>query len=246
MTIVFVHGVPETAAIWDDLRGHVQGHSIALQLPGFGGPRPDGFAATMDDYASWLIGELESIPGPVDLVGHDWGGILTTRIATIAADRVRSWVTDAVTVVDPDFAWHDFAKIWQTAGEGEKWWEDLRSSPGDSAALFAALGVPEADAVTMVSAIDATMISCILDLYRSAVGIGRFWQASGPAAAPGMVLIGDADPFGDLDRSRSIGGRLGADVALLEGTGHFWPLQAAAQGAQALHAFWSRLDGGPA
>jgi pimeloyl-ACP methyl ester carboxylesterase len=245
MTFVFVHGVPETAAIWDDLRGRLQGNSIALELPGFGGPRPDGFAATMDDYAEWLLGALEHIEGPVDLVGHDWGGILTTRVATIAPDRLRSWVTDAVTAVHPDFTWHEFAKIWQSPGAGEKYWEDLRSSPADSAAVFAALGVPEADARAMVAAIDATMVGCILDLYRSAVDIGRSWQASGPLAAPGLVLIGGDDPFGDLDRSRSIGRQLGADVAVLEGAGHWWPLQAAQEGAQALESFWASLDSSP-
>jgi pimeloyl-ACP methyl ester carboxylesterase len=242
MTSVFVHGVPETAAIWNDLRGRLQGHSIALELPGFGTPRPDGFAATMDGYTGWLLGELDRVQGPVDLVGHDWGGILTTRVATIAPDRVRSWVTDAVTAVDPDFTWHEFARIWQTPGAGEKYWEDLRSSPAESAAVFAALGIPEDDARAMVTAIDAAMVSCILDLYRSAVDIGRAWQASGPAAAPGLVLIGGADPFGDLDRSRSIGGRLGADIAVLEGAGHWWPLQAASEGAAALESFWARLD----
>jgi predicted alpha/beta hydrolase family esterase len=69
------------------------------------------------------------------------------------------------------------------------------------------------------------MVSCILDLYRSAVDIGRSWHASDPVAAPGLVVVGGADPFGDLDRSRSIGGRLGADVVVLEGAGHWWPGQ---------------------
>ena len=40
--IVFVHGVPETAAIWDKVRGAIDQDSVALALPGFGSPRPEG------------------------------------------------------------------------------------------------------------------------------------------------------------------------------------------------------------
>ena len=44
---VFLHGVPETAAIWDGVRSRVDGDSVALSLPGFGCPRPAGFASTL-------------------------------------------------------------------------------------------------------------------------------------------------------------------------------------------------------
>jgi hypothetical protein len=33
---VFVHGVPETAVVWDGLRDDLGGYSVALTLPGFG------------------------------------------------------------------------------------------------------------------------------------------------------------------------------------------------------------------
>ncbi|WP_162641660.1 hypothetical protein [Streptosporangium sp. 'caverna'] len=51
MTSVFVHGVPETAKVWDRLRSHLPGESIALKLPGFGAPRPDGFDCSTEEYA---------------------------------------------------------------------------------------------------------------------------------------------------------------------------------------------------
>ncbi|MBV9170929.1 MAG: alpha/beta fold hydrolase, partial [Chloroflexi bacterium] len=75
MPIVLVHGNPETDAIWDDLRQHLgRDDVVALSPPGFGAPVPAGFGATSDEYVAWLVGELEAMPGPVDLVGHDWGG----------------------------------------------------------------------------------------------------------------------------------------------------------------------------
>ncbi|NLD75067.1 MAG: alpha/beta fold hydrolase, partial [Acidimicrobiales bacterium] len=117
--IVFVHGVPETAAYWDRLRAEIDEPSMAVSLPGFGSPRPEGFGATKDDYADWLVGELAAIDEPVDLVGHDWGAGLTYRIATAHGDLVRSWAADVATIVHPDQVWHDFAQIWQTPDEGE-------------------------------------------------------------------------------------------------------------------------------
>jgi len=79
-TVVLVHGNPETAAIWGPLTAALatRGHTdvVALSPPGFGAPVPDGFDPTMDNYADWLVGELETIQGTgteIDLVGHDWG-----------------------------------------------------------------------------------------------------------------------------------------------------------------------------
>jgi len=48
--IVLVHGVPETAALWDRLRSHLDGESVAVALPGFGCARPDGFPATLSAF----------------------------------------------------------------------------------------------------------------------------------------------------------------------------------------------------
>src|SRR5688500_1050200 len=125
MPVVLVHGVPETPAIWNDLRKHLQRDDVvALQLPGFGCPAPDGWTATKEEYVAWLARELEAIDEPVDLLGHDWGGGFTVRLVSTRPDLVRSWVTDAAGIGHPGFEWHAFAKIWQTPGEGEKFMDD--------------------------------------------------------------------------------------------------------------------------
>jgi pimeloyl-ACP methyl ester carboxylesterase len=72
MPVVFVHGVPEVAAIWTPLLAELgRDDAITLSPPGFGAPVPDGFGATSDEYLAWLTGELAGISGPVDLIGHD-------------------------------------------------------------------------------------------------------------------------------------------------------------------------------
>lgn len=242
MTTVFVHGVPETAAVWDRLRAELDRESVALALPGFGGPRPAGFGATMDEYVGWLVGELEGLDGSIDLVGHDWGGILTARIATTGSTPLRSWVSDSAGAIDPDFTWHDLARTWQTPGDGEAFFAGLQDDPTGAAELLTAVGVPEADATGMVATLDDTMVGCILDLYRSAANIGRDWGHEGRGAPQGLVLVGAADPLGDEARSRASAASLGAEFAAIDGAGHWWPLQTAAAGARALESFWSHCS----
>jgi pimeloyl-ACP methyl ester carboxylesterase len=243
VTRVLVHGVPETAAIWDDVRAELDGDVVTLGLPGFGTPRPAGFGATKDEYADWLRGELDALEPPIDLVGHDWGGILTTHIVTSAPGGIRSWATDALTTVDPGFEWHDLAKVWQTPGEGEEFWANVRAAPDDSAVLFASFGIPQDRARSMIDAMDETMTGCILDLYRSATTIGRDWEARGAVALPGIVLVGSEDPYADLGKAGPVVERLGARVVTLEGAGHFWPVQHPAAAARALEEFWADLPG---
>ena len=128
---VLVHGVPETAGLWRKVQPLLGGESVALWLPGFGVPRPVGFGATKDEYVDWLVGELERLDGPIDLIGHDWGAGLTYRVATAHGDRIHAWSADVANVMHPDYVWHDVAQIWQTPGNGETFFQaQLDSPPG--------------------------------------------------------------------------------------------------------------------
>ncbi|MEO7555569.1 MAG: alpha/beta hydrolase [Acidimicrobiales bacterium] len=241
--IVFVHGVPEIAAIWDKVRAAVSRESVALSLPGFGCPRPEGFAATKDDYADWLLGELDQIDGPIDLVGHDWGAGLTYRIATTHGDRLHSWVADIGNIAHPDYEWHDLGKLWQTPGEGEAFVE-LQTSMKleERAALFESFLVPPDDAIEMAETADATMWSCILAMYRSATPNPHAdWGPWTPTSAPGLVLHPTADLLGDETLSAEVAAQLGARFARIEGAGHFWPYQKPEAAVVILEEFWASL-----
>jgi len=242
--IVFVHGVPETAAIWRKVRDRLDRESVALAMPGFGCPRPEGFGATKDDYVEWLVGELDRIEGPVDLVGHDWGAGLTYRVATAHGDRLHSWAADVANIAHPDYEWHDFAKLWQTPGEGEAFVESQNAaSPEERATLFEAMGVPPDDALEMAAASDATMGACILALYRSATpNPHHAWGPWSPTSAPGQVLHPTEDPFGEETMAGEVADALGARFERIEGAGHFWPYQTPDPAAAVLESFWSTLD----
>jgi pimeloyl-ACP methyl ester carboxylesterase len=121
MTVVMVHGNPETAAVWGPLLAELRRDDVVtLSPPGFGAPIPDGFGCTVGEYREWLVGELERMDGPVDLVGHDWGGGHVVNVAMARPDLLRSWTTDVVGVFDPGYEWHDLAQVWQVPGEGER------------------------------------------------------------------------------------------------------------------------------
>lgn len=242
--IVFVHGVPETDAIWTNVRAAIGRPSVALPLPGFGCPRPDGFAGNKEDYAAWLLSELDRIEEPVDLVGHDWGAGLTYRIATAHGDRLHSWVADIGNIAHPDYEWHDIGKLWQTPGAGEDFVASQNAAaPEERAALFEAMGVGHADAMEMAAASDATMGECILALYRSAMPNPHAdWGPWSPTAAPGLVLHPAEDPFGDATMAAQVAESLGARFETLPGAGHFWPYQVPIEAASVLVSFWDSLD----
>jgi pimeloyl-ACP methyl ester carboxylesterase len=241
--IAFVHGVPETAAIWDKVRARIGRPSVALALPGFGNPRPPGFGATKDDYLAWLLEQLDALDDPVDLVGHDWGAILTARVASAHGDRVRSFVFDCGNVSHPDYEWHAFAQIWQTPGEGEAFFEAQASSDlEDRAVGLTGLGVPLEDAREMAAAGDEVMGGCILDLYRSATPNPHAdWGPLQSSAATGLVLHPTEDPFSDEPKAREVAAALGAGFGTLDGASHFWPYQAPDAAAAALEGFWAQL-----
>jgi hypothetical protein len=59
----------------------------------------------------------------------------------------------------------------------------------------------------------------------------------GPTTPPGLVLAPSEEPFGDGAMSEVVAGLLGARHQVLEGVGHWWPLQAPDQGTEAISAF---------
>ena len=244
MPAVLVHGVPETSALWDGLAPLLgRDDVVTLQLPGFGTPRPAGFGATKEDYVDWLVGELESRQGdgPIDLVGHDWGGGFTVRLVSIRPDLVRSWVTDGAGLGDIEFEWHDFAKIWQTPEEGEKFWAEQLATPVEErAGVFELFGLSHDSAVKLSGMVDETMAGCILPLYRSATNVGVEWAPDfHDIPKPGLVLAATEDAFLSLDRSRVGAERAGARFEVLEGLGHWWMLQDPARAAAVIRDFWS-------
>jgi pimeloyl-ACP methyl ester carboxylesterase len=248
VTVVLVHGNPETDAVWDrlvDALGRTD--VVRLSPPGFGAPLPSGFSATFLAYRDWLVGELESIEQPVDLVGHDWGGGHVVNAVMQRPDLVRSWASDVIGLFDRDYVWHDMAQGFQTPGTGEQLVAMMQDGTVEERAQqLVAFGIPADVANSFAAAQGPEMGQAILALYRSArqpamADSGRALENA--AARPGLSLSATEDPFvGSDEMRRRAADRAGARTAVLDGLGHWWMVQDPAAGAEALTRFWGSLD----
>ncbi|MFG1603364.1 alpha/beta fold hydrolase [Actinoplanes sp. NPDC049265] len=248
MTIVFVHGVPVTSAVWAPLIGELPAslrpEVVRLSPPGFGAPLPAGFGATFLGYRDWLIGELARLDTPADLVGHDFGGGYVLEAAMARPDLVRSWVSDTIGGYEPDFTWHEIAKLWQTPGAGERHIEETFA--GDAAqrtARMIAWGIPAPAAGEVALGQGPEMGRAILSLYRSVpentlAERGRDLAAA--AARPGLVPVATGDlTVGSVALRHRAARRAGAHAADLDGLGHWWMLEDPARAARMLTDFWA-------
>ena len=248
---VFVHGNPETPVIWGPLTHALGDHAATFtpQLPGFGTPAPDGFTATIDEYVDWLEGEVATIAaehGPVDLVGHDWGGGLVIGLADRRPELLRSWVSDVLGLFHADYVWHDFAQVWQTAGAGEEMITSMLATPRpDRIAGMNAMGLPSPVADELIDTFDAEFGRCVLALYRSAAQPemarrGAALDAIG--TRPGLAIHATEDPFGRSPQmTADMAARIGCQVGTLRGQGHWWMLTDPVGGARLLTDFWSAI-----
>jgi pimeloyl-ACP methyl ester carboxylesterase len=248
MTVVLVHGNPETDAVWDPVVEALDRDDVVrLSPPGFGAPLPDGWPATHLHYRDWLEDELTKFDDPVDLVGHDWGGGHVINVVMHRPALVRSWASDLIGVFDPDYVWHDLAQVWQTPGDGEALVETMMGGTlQDRAEQLTGLGLTPAVATSMAAGQGPDMGRAILALYRSAaqpamVEAGR--NLENAAARPGLSILASEDHYvGSEKIRRRAAERAGARTEVLDGLGHWWMVQDPSRGAAALTQFWDSLE----
>jgi pimeloyl-ACP methyl ester carboxylesterase len=240
MPAVFVHGVPDTPEVWDGVVCRLGRKDVVrLALPGFACPLPLGFGATKEEYVDWMLGQLATLTGPIDLVGHDWGGLLVTRVVSVRPTVARSWAVGAAPL-DREYVWHQAARAWQTPGMGEKVMAGLTAETLQ-AALVAA-GVPAADAARAGGKLDPTMKQCILNLYRSAVNVGAEWEDDlRRVSAPGLVLWGEKDPYASVDFGARLAEKTRARFVQFSECSHWWQLERPAEVAAELERHWSAV-----
>lgn len=237
MPAVLVHGIPDTHRVWNRVRSHLKRSDvIALDLPGFGVPVPDDLVITADNYVDWIIAQIEAIGEPVDLVGHDFGCILTARVASLRPDLIRSWVGISGPI-DPEYEPHAFAKACMTPGVGETMMAQVADE--DWVPQFVAAGVPEQEAVSTVSFMDDTMKDAILKLYRTQFDVTNQWYAElGGATSRSMIVWGIEDEFLPDRFADRLGEATASEAVIKYRTGHWVPIVKPEELVQTLEAFW--------
>ena len=249
-TKVFVHGNPETSAVWSllvaELKKRGVDNIVLLTPPGFGAPTPAGWGGTMREYRNWLIAELEAIGGDIDLVGHDWGAGHVYGVLAERPDIARTWAADCAGLMHADYQWHDAAQGWQAPELGEQMVAGMVAMPDEQFVdAFSGLGMTREIAAEVKSHINDEMARCILALYRDAaqpalVPIGNKFAAVQPKN--GLVIIAEEDHYaGTLETMTSVANSVGAEVAVLPEVGHWWMCQRPDLGADMLMAHWASL-----
>lgn len=246
MTKVFVHGNPETEYVWEPLVQALAKLGISdihrVSPPGFGAPVPEGFGGTREDHKDWLIGEIEKIGEPVDLLGHDWGAGHTYGVAAARPDLLRSWAADCAGLMHPDYNWHPAAQAWQTAGEGEASIEQIIAMTPDE--LVSGFGVPQALAPTMAENLDARMGEAILRIYRSAKQPDMRQLGDKLAASerrPSLLIHATEDPYVPPEMVFDVADRTGSQILTLKGLQHWWMWEDPAGAAKGLAGFWASI-----
>ena len=245
---LFIHGVPDSPAIWRPLLTELDlgDTPVAVPaLPGFTAPLPAGFAATKEAYADWAVGEAETLVaahGPIDIVGHDWGALIAQRVAMLRPDLIRSWAISNA-VIDPDYRGHRIARIWNTPILGEIF---MALSKADKLADgLAAQGMPADIAREEAEQWkNKDKRRAILKLYRSAKGLSfaHDWALDIPKLpANGALIWGEGDPYVELSVARRYAANTGTPLTVIEGAGHWAIAERPAAVAAALHAFWNGL-----
>lgn len=245
---VFVHGNPETSAIWQPLGAELASRGVndivLLSPPGFGVPTPSGWSATQESYVDWLIAEIEQLGTPIDIVGHDWGAGHVYGVLARRPELITSWVADCGGLLHRDYRWHDAAQAWQTPGVGEETVGMLtHMDKADLVGVLQGLGMSREIAAAVADHVNDEMGRCILSLYRSAAqpamrNLGTHLANS--RLPRGAVIIPTADTYpGTPDMARDVARSLGATTIELADRGHWWMIEDPGSAAERMIDFWN-------
>lgn len=127
-TVLLLHGNPTWAYLYRDVLAELGGEvrCLAPDYPGFGrSRRPGWYRCSPREHAAVvreLVRDLE--PGPLILVGHDWGGPIGLAVAASMPDRVTGLVLSNTWCWRPDLRMWGFSLLM-----GGRWpgrWLQLR------------------------------------------------------------------------------------------------------------------------
>ncbi|MEJ2515463.1 MAG: alpha/beta hydrolase [Gammaproteobacteria bacterium] len=231
--IFCMHGNPDSRHSWEPLFAELsEGYRlIAPDFPGFGDSQPlpsevEASPETMARFWDEFLGAA-GIDTPVHVIVHDFGGPWLLPWVACYPEKVRS-VFILNTVFHRDYAWHSWARIWQTPLLGElamlltsRWL--LRREMA-----LQAPGVPLEVVDAAYDRMHRTMKATVLRWYRSHARPAEVfdpWEDRLLAALeniPARVVWGDQDPY----IPARIADRFGVEAVHLTDYGHWLHLQA--------------------
>ena len=249
MAVMFIHGVPETGAIWEPLVKALdidEGTWRAPTYPGFGSePQPEGFNPTLENYALWLADQVDelvlSTGGPIDIVGHDFGAALALRVSSTHPQNVRSWSL-MNSLIDSSLKPHLPARLLKAPWIGRLILSTFRSKRL-MRRFYLQQGVPIELADQEASNITIEMRRCISSIYRSSdPQLAETWEAElNQLPQHGLLIFGDRDPYVPITAAQRFANCWDAALHIETGAGHWAFAEHPNEIALVLKSFWRNL-----
>jgi len=225
--LLCLHGYPTSSFLWRSLAPALAGARtiIAPDLPGFGDSDLGTSSGTWEEQVSFLESFVVSLDlASVDLVVHDWGGLIGLRWACDRSSRVdRLVITN--TGFFPEGRWHGMAEIMRTPEAGESLMDGFTSEGFAGMMRLVCPSMPDPALAEYWKALATPeRRAAKLALYRSG-NFAKLEAYRGRLAAlarPTLIVWGASDRFapagGAVRFAREIAG---SRLVLLPGVGHF-------------------------
>jgi len=204
--VLFLHGVPDSADLWDDImrRLEPQHRCLAPDLPGLGrSVAPADFDLSLDNMARFVDGLLAAagVDTPVNLAVTDFGGPYGLAWAVAHPRKVRRIAIVGGVAFTPDLRWHRNARLLRLPVLGELAMATM-TRPGFVRTMRTAapaLDRDHWDHTYELSMARPAVRRMILRLYRALdPQVFAGWDerlVALTADVPTLVLWGDQDPF---------------------------------------------------
>ncbi len=225
--VVLLHGNPDSSDVWDGVVSHMSAsfRCITPDLPGYGRSIPaPGTDYTLTGQSRWVGGFLDAmqLSEPVNLVGHDVGGLYASSFICEHEQRVRR-----LALMDTQFftgyKWHFWGRVWRTPVLGELAMASMNSVLFAREMRRGSVALPRDYPKQAYKHVTPEMKRGVLKLYRLMDrNVFAGWEDRLRAAAgrvPALVIWGDKDPY----ISPAFAGHFGTtNVHIFPDAGH-WP-----------------------
>jgi haloalkane dehalogenase len=250
--VLLVHGYPESSYMWRAALPALadQGlHALAPDLAGYGDSEPDP-PHTWERHVESLeaFRQARGIQR-VALVVHDWGGLIGLRWACEHPDAV--W---GLCISDTGFfhdgKWRGPGEVLRTEGQGEQFVDGMTRDGFAGLLTSLSSGIDDAAVDEYFKAFaDEPRRRGQLELYRSGdfEKLAPYEGRLAELGVPTLLLWGEDDLAAPLAGAHRFQREIpGAELEVLEGTGHFVVEDAPERYAQALAGFLRRASSGTA
>ena len=225
-TTVLVHGGGSTGRFWDRLVPHLDGPSLAVDLPGRRGDEAALPTLTVDDEVASVVADVRAaaITGPIVLVAHSSGGLVVPGVLDALRDQVTHAVLNAASVppeggcgLDCMQERHREGLEW-ALGEAERTGQPLLTlgPPADPESFRRTYGGPPLSDEDLAFVVDPAR--CVIDTMNHYLQPIR-WSAAPPV--PVTYIATTLDRPVPIDLQRTMAARLPGEPTVVEiDTGH--------------------------